>query len=142
MPKDTAIAKALVAAINAADLGRIKKAEFSYDPFYERDDWPDDVQVFVMPDEFTRVRLSRGGWQKDCKLLMGLRVMQGPNDTNAEAFIDRWLDDFDALMDFVGNTVVEGHLALTIEQDTRYDRELLNSQKQLVCLCEIAYKVI
>lgn len=144
MPKDADIGRALATAISAAAIGRIRGARFSYDPFLEADDLPEGKQLFIKPERLTRTRLVRSAWQKSCTLTVMLFVDQKTAEAgeNEEKFIDRWLDDFDAVIELVSNTAIFDNLPVEVIQDERYDIEKFNGGKRLVCWCSVVYKLI
>ena len=66
-------------------------------------------------------------------------VPQSPTDTDA---IETRLNAFDAIMDLVQSTPINGVLPFEITQDERFDIERLNNDKRLVCVSNINYKLI
>lgn len=142
MPRDAELGRELAAAISAADTGRIKTAEFRYDPFLASDGLPEEAQVFILPGAFTHTRLSRAQWGRDCTLNLLMMVDLDVEGTDFEARVDRWLDDFDNMLEVIKSIVINGKAVSHIEQEDRYDIEDLHSNKRLTCTCSIAYKLI
>lgn len=145
MPRDAEIGRALAAVITAGDTGRIKRAEFRYDPFLENDDLPKGVQLFIMPGTLNSERMGRGVWADNCTLDLMLIAPVAPNlpsKETAEQFIDSWLDSFDTMKELIKQEDILGLKAVSIEQDDRFDREALHESKRLICNCTVAYKLI
>jgi hypothetical protein len=139
MAADIQLGKGLATALTAAAIPGITTVRFSLDPYHESDNLPTNTQIWITTSELIRVLSARRTWYKQCSLLLYMIVPQSPTDTDA---IETRLNAFDAIMDLVQSTPINGVLPFEITQDERFDIERLNNDKRLVCVSNINYKLI
>lgn len=137
MPKDVDLGRALASAINEQFTGKIADVEFTYDTYISLADLPDKPYCWLSTNNSSMIRESRGAWRRTCELKITTISRRGPTD--ASTWIDEILQSFDMMIDFIAESLVNGHKPVEIESQERYSAEMFESNNRLMNESIITY---
>ena len=130
MPKDAALAKALVEKINQVYTGPIKSVRFTYDQFVDLDTLPNEPVVFIGLDNMIYFREARGVVRRDASIRLTMISNTGPVDSTS--WVEKFIDAFDDLVDLVFVTPALNRTPISAETDGRFDVDRFYSHHRLV----------
>ena len=138
MPKDVDLGKDLANRLDAAYTGKVKKVEFTFDPYLELDKMDSDLSFArVSLNTYSDIREGRNMWRMQSGLVLTLVSAVGPTDGS---WVADWLDSWDMMVKHVREMTVLGqHKPLSVDRDERYDADMFHNNKRLVTQALITF---
>ena len=145
MAKDVDLARALV-----TELAELQPFSRNASIVYSHDDLVDasevETEIRVEPESISHQRQGRDVWSSDVVIRFTIEGRQQINDTttnpDTQADIDSWLDFVDEVTEHIKSAKPSGKKAVAIENEERFDQDLVKSNNVFLTTFTVSYSLV
>lgn len=138
MSRDTDLAAALVTALQAGTYTKTPTFSFSFEEITDAESATTTPTVWVRPSALSHERRSRNDWSEDSEIELVVHGRQQGQDTTE---VTAWLTFCDELIDVLRDAQPSGRKSTEIENEERYDRDMLINKNLFLTTLRITYTI-